>query len=969
MYPNIYLTLILLFGTCLGVVANQQPINVRAINYDVRNGLIDNKVLDGELDPNGGLWLVTARGLSYFDGHKFINFTSVDPLHRISSDDIKDILIIGEYVYVAADSTIDVIHVGSKMVETLPYVHKNRYISKLIGGAENRLLVLDELGMLTDTQTLDDTHIGFASVEYSYVHVDNAIIVTGNNANKTAKIDLSSLQVSHLWSHESSSFRNTRGLVKSKKHGVMNLLSTGTVILDPVTGREAPLFDREANITNYLELSSGHVIYGSKFNSLMLGNGSNAPETLILPGYEDIFFKKIITDNSRTVFILHDRGVTVFRVPPSFISKLPTSSLSFSEPNILYKSIIEKPDKRILLLMYKNILEYEPENNIIKKLPSNALFNVSGVIKGNRLFVSTDGTGLVEYDLVDLLDDRLFPTGNGGPTEHSYYLFDDGDHLIAGFTNPFGLWSFDLNQNTLQRLDVQSFGWGPNQNAINHIAKDGNGHYWVSTNRGLYEFDTNWNLSNHFTDFGVRGVTPSQSNKVNQVLVASDGRYWVATRGGLYVRHENGAHFESVAEVAGNDIASMEEDAFGRLWLATFHGLVAYDTKQKKTLRYYQEDGFVDNEYNIGSHLKASDSTLYFGGLNGVIRIEPDKLSPEVLDPKLYLGSIVVEDNSEIRLVDYDISGLEPINLVGISDLLTISVSFNEYVNPAYSKYLYRFEGLDQDWLSFDNGLLRLRNLPIGLYHIEIIGIHASGATVDEPIRILVHVTEPFVGSVYFVILVILLVVAIIIGFLYYRYSQKIELRDIKTNLLNDIHDELGGILTKASMRTELISSKSTPTKDDLMHLQRLHKEGMQSLRNLLWNISSENATTQEFQDRMTDWLRLIFEGTGIDFIFENRVPDATFNLSVKQRRQLLPIIKEIAVNSMKHSNGTQFHLVLDMLGVKYSITAFDNGKNDDNVLTESGFGIKGVRSRIAALGGEVSFEKSVQGFKTVITF
>jgi signal transduction histidine kinase len=175
--------------------------------------------------------------------------------------------------------------------------------------------------------------------------------------------------------------------------------------------------------------------------------------------------------------------------------------------------------------------------------------------------------------------------------------------------------------------------------------------------------------------------------------------------------------------------------------------------------------------------------------------------------------------------------------------------------------------------------------------------------------------------------------------------------------------------LTKAAMKTQLVGSKQVIEKDDLSDIQQLHQEGIQSLRNLLWNISSEESTTQEFQDRITDWLTLVFDNTGIEFTFENRIPDATFNLSVQQRRQLLPIIKELATNTLKHSNGGRFRLELDMVGGKYQIMALDDGKHVDTTFTETGYGIKSIKTRVENLNGVVSFSKTNKGFKTIILF
>jgi sugar lactone lactonase YvrE len=972
MRPRFYLAVFLLLLIYGDATARQTPINVRAVHYDVRNGLIDNKLSDGVIDRIGGLWVVSPRGVSHFDGIRFINYSTKDSLYKISDDIIRDIVDHGDYVYVANKSSIDKIHIHSKQSVPHPYVHDVGYISELIITDSGQLYVLDELGILTDVQSNKKLSIGFVAIDYNHALLadQQTVIISGIVSNRISRVNLSTLQLEVTWSYDRSPGNVSRALSFVNDYGLVNLLSSGTVVLDTRNGAETPLSDVPEDLSHVEDLSAEYKLYASGFNTILRHDAGFGLRPVFVPGFEGIVIKKILTDGNRTVFILHDRGLTVFRLPPPFMATVPTNRLTYNEPNLLFKSIIETTDKKVLLLMFNNILEYDPSSDRIRNYPAPVRYYISGVLKGRTLYSSTDGTGLVAFNIDRPHTDQMLPLDpNKSNTEHSYYVFDDNGELVVGYTFPFGLWRFNLKSEQFRKIPIPFREFRPTSNGINHVSIDRSGHYWVATNQGLYELDNAWNVLRIYGDPADEGETRLGDNRVTQVLHAADGRIWVATRGGLFTREVDSVVLVEVTSFSGEIIASIEEDDFGRLWVATFHGLAVYDPKLRNVLRFYQEDGFVDNEYNIGSHLKASDATIYFGGLNGVVRIDPTKLQIRALQPVIRLSGVTVENNRVNRLIHYYPSSVEPIELDGYTDLLTVNVSFMEYINSTYSSYKYRLAGYDDEWFSFENGTLRLRKLPVGSYFIEISGTHASGAGVSESILIPVNVTQPFVRSVYFVILVVFFVVSIIAAFLYYRYTQQLALRTIRSNLLNDIHDELGGILTKAAMRTELVGAKPAIVKSDLKGIQHLHQEGIQSLRNLLWNISSEDSTTQEFQDRITDWLTLVFGETGIEFMFENKIPEAKFNLSVQQRRQLLPIIKELAVNAMKHSNGDTFRLVLDMDAGFYRITAFDNGRNNDSIIPESGFGVKGIRSRVRTLKGSVTFEKADNGFKTVILF
>jgi ligand-binding sensor domain-containing protein len=175
-----------------------------------------------------------------------------------------------------------------------------------------------------------------------------------------------------------------------------------------------------------------------------------------------------------------------------------------------------------LILMFKYILEYDPSTNGIRfiKVPVN--YYVSGVLRGNVLFAVTDGKGLVEIDWNSPSWERRNPLTIGGKTEHAYSIYQDKDEFIVGYTNPFGLWKYDPSIRKHEQIPVLFDQHQGRDTAINHIIKDNDGYYWVSTNQGLYQFDQKWNVVQAYGDFVTDKGSNIPTNRINQVLIASD---------------------------------------------------------------------------------------------------------------------------------------------------------------------------------------------------------------------------------------------------------------------------------------------------------------------------------------------------------------------------------------------------------------------------------------------------------------
>ena len=70
------------------------------------------------------------------------------------------------------------------------------------------------------------------------------------------------------------------------------------------------------------------------------------------------------------------------------------------------------------------------------------------------------------------------------------------------------------------------------------------------------------------------------------------------------------------------------EDARGRLWLSTDDGIASYEPRTGAIARYGLGDGLPVREFNRRAYYRATDGTMYFGGINGVATFRPDEVAP-----------------------------------------------------------------------------------------------------------------------------------------------------------------------------------------------------------------------------------------------------------------------------------------------------------------------------------------------------
>ncbi len=183
----------------------------------------------------------------------------------------------------------------------------------------------------------------------------------------------------------------------------------------------------------------------------------------------------------------------------------------------------------------------------------------------------------------------------------------------------------------------------------------------------------------------------------------ANGKLWIGTiSNGLMCYDRQSQTLENIKGAPCEDIASIELDYQGNLWISTQYGLGKYNQETKAFTNYYSTDGLPGNEYYDRASCQLADGTLVFGGPHGLTVFNPINV-PEATE-----GTIILEDlkihNALIRprqdkAITQKLNTCEEIVLNNDQTSFSISFSALDFSEEKRFNYQYMLEGFNNHWV------------------------------------------------------------------------------------------------------------------------------------------------------------------------------------------------------------------------------------------------------------------------------
>lgn len=515
-----------------------------------------------------------------------------------------------------------------------------------------------------------------------------------------------------------------------------------------------------------------------------------------------------------------------------------------------------------------------------------------------------------------------------------------------------------------------------------------NGYLWAGTNsEGLLRINTR---DMTHTRYSTQAPSPLKLNNDKIMAIHKDinGNIWLATMGGGV--NILGADLKSVRTIttagglANNTIYGILEDSSGNIWVSSNNGISKINPLTLKSRNYTKSDGLASSGFNQNSYLMGSDGKFYFGGTDGITVFNPGEMIPDTLKPKVALTDFRIFNKPSL---DRIINGEVELNYD--ENFFSFEMAALNFENPAYNGYMWKLEGLTDEWVSSGNRrTVDLSNIPPGKYRLKVKASNREGVWSEETLLAKIVVVPPFWKTVWFTVLASIIAlsiaVSIPVSIVRRKMRKKIETLE-KQNLImeeraktrdriaRDLHDDLASTVSSAGLYIQsangILGENKEAAKTMIGKSASLIQEAEQAMRDIVWSVSPENDSVDNLVLRIRLLAGELCEAAGIKFEF-SKSGNTSMMLQDEIRRNLYLSVKEALINAVKHSEAGLISISISNETTGISIVICDNGKGfrmESQAEKPGGNGIKNIRKRCEEIGADVKIS-TVEGKGTTIT-
>ncbi|MGI4874531.1 MAG: FG-GAP-like repeat-containing protein [Janthinobacterium lividum] len=189
-------------------------------------------------------------------------------------------------------------------------------------------------------------------------------------------------------------------------------------------------------------------------------------------------------------------------------------------------------------------------------------------------------------------------------------------------------------------------------------------------------------------------------------------------------------------------------------------------------------------------------------------------------------------------------------------------------------------------------------------------------------------------------------------GYAYLRRHQREN--DLRTRLAADLHDELGGLLTRVTLRAELLETQHPLP--ELANLVQDSRQAAATMRDVIWSVDTRADTVAALLDRLHSLVEGSRPATAQHLQLHAALPatlhPAQLRATVRQHTYLVG--KEALTNALKHGlRQGPVSITLRIQPHELQLVV----ENDAPVGApegRDGHGLRNMRARAAAIGGEL---------------
>lgn len=201
------------------------------------------------------------------------------------------------------------------------------------------------------------------------------------------------------------------------------------------------------------------------------------------------------------------------------------------------------------------------------------------------------------------------------------------------------------------------------------------------------------------------------------------------------------------------------------------------------------------------------------------------------------------------------------------------------------------------------------------------------------------------------------------------RLEKQREAERVRMNVARDIHDELGGSLSKIALLSDLVQENGAgeESKDRLRSIADHARQVRGSLNDVVWAADPTSDHAGALLQHIADRAHRLLDGTGVELQLDLHAADPAQPLGPAFKRDLSMVVKEALNNALKHARPTSIAVRFHLRGSYYELAVSDNGQGLGHSPTDGGNGMANMLERISAHGGTFTVRGVVNGLGTVV--
>jgi ligand-binding sensor domain-containing protein/DNA-binding response OmpR family regulator len=984
-----FIMLLILIGWCCPTYGQLLPEakgksafgNYALKTYTIADGLPSKNTTAAFKDRRGFIWVGTENGLCRFDGYNFkIFYHKTDDPSSISNNVINTI--IEDQKGCLWIGTMDGLNVMNPLTEQFQSFHHHEKQTSSISNSKIWSLLCDRQGVIwigTDDgfNRYNEANASFTSY-LPNPNSENAIVGKSVNAiveDKDGKLWLGN------WSGGLNQFdkrtQHFRNYQQKKPPGLKNPNDIWSLACDdngsiwvgtywhgmfnfnPRTNTFKPVLkpnERNPGVYSILPVSDHTMLIGGSTGFFWLDTRTYKWEPL--NGLANYIFGDAYQDRDGIIWITAKNGLLKLdRRQYKFTLK------PFDVDHAEVKSIVSK-DEQLWVGTSRGLYRFDQNSgkrSVFRKegnqnsLKSNEISKLYFDSKG-MLWILTEN-GFDSYDLQQKVFTHYShhsPLGNffNEDVFRDILEIDPGVYYLA---TDAGLKIYNSHNNTFKHYySEKNNKYALSNNHLNSLLRDDTGAIWIGTyGGGLNRFDR---LTGHFEVFRSSASSGSglSSDIIWGLFQDAERNIWAATQDGLNKFDFKKRHFTVFSKKDGfsnNVFSDITADHKGNLWITTGNGISSLDPKTKAVKNFDDGDGI-----NVNSTLFNTGKEILLAGSAGLIRFDPLNIHFNKAVPPVYFSDFQLFNKTVVPgpagPLKENLNMTRQITLNYDQRVFSFEFVGLNYRHSEKNEYAYKLIGFDKKWNYVGaERKASYTNLNPGIYKLWIRASNNDGVWNEEGKTLTIHINPPWYGTWWAYLIYILMIGAVVYGYMVYRnkqedlkYKIKVaslerekekELNEKKLNFFTNISHELRTPLTLIvnPIKDILNQKEAGQEKNDLNIVYRNSRRLLSLVDQLLLfrKTESENDVLKIVQINLSKFTKDIF--LCFSYLAKNNNITYTFTSGPEEigiyadKDKLEIVLFNLLSNALKFTpSGGSVSLTLEATEDEVMIRVIDSG-------------------------------------------